>query len=162
MSPVTKASERLVLTDLGAGIWALAALCLGGPACNGPPPSEPSPVIITTPTTVCLDDEYKTPITLDGTQSSSMLTLVPAPNTPSSPPLTFLWTLTGSKYDILGDAGDASLTSDKLTVTMAGDQPLQVELEVTNAANGGTASTTATISVTPPNDAGVCPLGNPG
>jgi hypothetical protein len=91
-----------------------------------------------------------------------MLTLVPAPNTPSSPPLTFLWTLTGSKYDILGDAGDASLTSDKLTVTMAGDQPLQVELEVTNAANGGTASTTATISVTPPNDAGVCPLGNPG
>jgi hypothetical protein len=157
MSPVAKALHRLVLTGVGAGSWALAAFCLGGPACSGPPPSEPSPVIIATPTTVCLGDDFKTSITLDGTQSASMLTLVPSP-TANAPPLSYLWTLTGAAYDITS----GSLTSDELTVTMAGDQPLQVDLEVTNPANGGSADTTATISVTVPSDAGECPLGNPG
>ena len=152
MAPVAKASHRLVLAGLGAA--------LGSFACNGPPPSAPSPVIITTPTTVCLGDDYKTPITLDGTQSASMLTLVPAPAAPGAPPLSFLWTLSGSKYEL--PEGDASLTMDKLTVKIAGDQPLQVDLEVTNTENGGTADTTTTVPVTLPNDAGACPLGNPG
>jgi hypothetical protein len=155
MSPVARASHRIVLAGIGAGAWTLAALCLA--ACSGPPPSEPSPVIISTPTTVCLDDDFKTPVTLDGTQSAAMLTLVPSP-TANPPPLSYLWTLTGSAYRITS----GSLTSDKLTVTMAGDQPLQVDLEVDNPETGGSADTTATVSVTLLDDAGACPLGNPG
>jgi len=143
-----------------------ASLCAWG--CNGPPPGAPSPVIVATPTTVCLGDD-KTPITLDGTQSSPELTLVPTPPDANAPPLQFVWTLTGSAHHIVrvdagGDATrpSGSLTSDKLTVTMAADQPLQVDLHVENPQTGGSADTTTTISVTSLNDAGACPLGNPG
>ena len=135
----------------GAVSWTLG--------CSGPPPGAPSPVIMATPTTVCLGDDYKTPITLDGTQSSPTLTLVPSPPTRNAPPLKFLWTLTGSAYRI---ADGGSLTSEKLSVRIAGDQPLQVDLNVQNAQSGGSADSTTTIAVTLPDDAGACPLGNPG
>ena len=138
-----------------AGVAAVSwALC-----CNGPPPGAPSPVIVATPITVCLGDAYKTPITLDGTQSSPTLTLVPAPPAPNAPPLKFLWTLTGAAYRI---ADGGTLTSEKLTVTTAGDHPLQVDLNVQNTQSGGSDDSTTTIAVTLPNDAGACPLGNPG
>jgi hypothetical protein len=114
---------------------------------------------VATPATVCLNDDYKTPIVLDGTQSSPTLTLVPTPPDANAPPLMYLWTLTGSTYRI---ADGGTLTSDKLTVTMAGDQPLQVDLDVVNPQNGASAEATTTISITLPNDAGSCPLGNPG
>jgi hypothetical protein len=150
---VGSALHRLAFLGLAAGAT------LWGTACSGPPPGAPSPVIVATPTTVCLGDGYKTPITLDGTQSSPELTLVPLPAVRNPVPLKFLWTLTGSAYRI---AEGGSLTSDKLSVTIAGDQPLQVDLNVQNAQSGGSADSTTTISVTLPNDAGVCPLGNPG
>jgi hypothetical protein len=141
-------------------------------ACSGPPPPEPSPVIVATPTTVCMGDDYKTPITLDGTQSTPTLTLVPSPVDANAPPLKYLWTLTGSAYRIADvDAGDGrtspggTLTSDKLVVRIEGEEPLQVDLNVQNGV-GGSADTTATISITTlvATDAGdaVCPLGNPG
>jgi hypothetical protein len=151
----------------------VAAACVAGAgllatACNGPPPPAPSPVILATPTTVCLGDDYKTPIMLDGTQSSATLTLVPAPVDANAPPLVYLWTLTGSAYRLVS----GTLTSDKLVVRMAGTEPLQVDLNVMNSM-GGSADTTATVSVTLPSsgdggaesgakDAGMCPLGNPG
>ncbi len=162
---VGMAPSRLTLI----GIAAVAGGALGMWACNGPPPGAPSPVIVATPTTVCLGDDYRTPITLDGTQSSPELTLVPSPPDANAPALAFLWTLTGSAYKIADvDAGgghvlpSGSLTSEKLTVKMAGDQPLQVDLHVENPQNGGSADTTTTIAVTSLNDAGACPLGNPG
>jgi len=108
---------------------------------------------------VCLGDGYRTPITLDGTQSSPELTLVPSPPVANAPPLRFLWTLTGSAYRI---ADGGTLSSEKLSVTVAGDQPLQVDLNVQNPQSGGSADSTTTITVTLPNDAGACPLGNPG
>jgi len=114
-------------------------------------------VILATPTTVCLGDDYETPITLDGTESSRALTLVPSPADAKAPPLRYLWTLSGSPYRIVGPG---TLTSEKLTVTIAGDEPLLVDLNVQND-TGGSADTTATISVTSL-DAGTCPLGNPG
>jgi hypothetical protein len=156
------------MTGLGvAGGLAAAAMAFG--ACSGPPPPAPSPVILATPTTVCIGDDYRTPITLDGTQS----TLVPSPADANAPPLKYLWTLTGSAYRIADiDAGggrsvpSGTLTSDKLVVRIAGEEPLQVDLNVQNG-NGGSADTTATISVTSldvadAGDAGACPLGNPG
>jgi hypothetical protein len=159
-------------TTLGAGLAAASLVSAGAAsmtACSGPPPDAPSPVIVATPTAVCLNDDYKTPITLDGTQSSPTLTLVPSPPSAGAPALKFSWTLTGSAYRIVSvDAEDGqvapsgTLMSDKLTVTIAGDQPLQVDLNVVNTRTGGSADTTATIAVTPPNDAGDCPLGNPG
>ena len=159
--------HRLVLPGLAAGMGIAATLLFEGAACNGPPPDAPSPVIIATPTTVCLGDDYMTPITLDGTQSSATLTLVPSPADANAPPLQYLWTLTGSLYRIADvDAGgghlrpSGTLTSDKLTVTMAADQPLQVDLSVQNA-QGASADTTTTIAVTAL-DAGACPFGNPG
>ncbi len=165
---VRTSCRRLFLFSLATALGAVGAVTLGGTACNGPPPAAPSPVIIATPSTVCLGDHYETPITLDGTQSSAMLTLVPSPTDANAPPLHYLWTLTGSAYRIAEvDAGggrlepSGTLTSDKLTVTIAGDQPLQVDLSIQNS-TGGSADTTTTISVTVPNDAGDCPLGNPG
>ncbi len=101
---------------------------------------------------VCQGDDYRTPITLDASSSSASLTLIPAPATPGAPPLTYLWTLSGSAYRIVS----GTLTSDKLVVKIAGDQPLQVDLNVQNGL-GGSADTTDTISVTPPYDAGVNP-----
>ena len=150
----------------------MAAAGIAVEACSGPPPPEPSPVIIATPTTVCMGDDYKTPITLDGTQSTPTLTLVPTPVDANAPPLKYLWTLTGSAYRLANiDAGDGAtisggnLTSDKVVVRIAGQEPLQVDLNVQNSI-GGSADTTATISITAlvPSDAGdaVCPLGNPG
>jgi hypothetical protein len=136
---------------------AVAGLVVAGSACSGPPPPASSPVIIATPTTVCVGDDYKTHILLDGTQSSATLTLVPSPAAANAPPLQYLWTLTGSAYRIVS----GTPTSEKLTVTIAGDQPLQVDLNVQNN-SGGSSDSTATISVTSLVDAGACPLGNPG
>ncbi len=141
----------------------MASAALGAPACSAPPPGAPSPVIVLTPTTVCLGDDYRTPITLDGTSSSPALTLVPVVVDASAPPLQFLWTLSGSAYRIT----QGSLTSSKLVVTMAGDQPLQVDLRVQNQ-SGTTADMAATVSVTLLVDAGgsgagsACPLGDAG
>lgn len=137
--------QRLV--TLGALIATL------GCACNGPPPPAPSPVIMATPSTVCLGDDFKTVITLDGTQSSAVLALEPLTFDGGAPPLTYAWTLAGSAYRIVS----GTLTASKLTVTIAGNEPLQIDLLVQNT-TGGSADSTATISVTPPNDAGVCPL----
>ena len=123
-----------------------------GLACGGPPPPLPSPVILATPTTVCLGDDYKTRITLDGTQSSAALTLIPSPPVAGAPPLQFVWTLAGSAYRIV----HGTLTSDTLVVTIAGQEPLQVDLEVRNG-SGTSAVATETVSVTLL-DAGVCPL----
>jgi hypothetical protein len=155
-----------------AGLIAAASLAGAGlalSACNGPPAPATSPVIVATPEAVCFGDDYRTPITLDGTESSGMLTLVPTPADANAPPLQYLWTLTGSAYRI----ASGTLTSDKLVVRIAGKEPLQVDLNVQNGA-GGSADTTATVSVTlpgdggldggdgGPHDGGVCPLGNPG
>jgi hypothetical protein len=119
-------------------------------ACSSPPPPQPSPVIVTTPTTVCAGDDYKTPIMLDGTMSTSMLTLVPAEIDGGQ--VSFLWTLSGSPYRLVS----GSLTDAKLVVTMAGDEPLQIDLKVTNG-TGGSQDAVGTVSITLL-EGGACPL----
>jgi hypothetical protein len=100
-----------------------------------------------------LGDDYKTPITLDGTLTMPMLTLVPTPFDASANPLSFHWSLTGSPYMVV----TGTLTSQKLVVTIAGQEPLQVSLTVTNT-GGVSATTTGAVAVTI-YDGSVCPLG---
>ena len=148
-----RASDGLAAHVVAGGCAALSVGIFG--ACAGPPPPAPSPVIVTTPTTVCVGDDYKTEIIVDGTQSTPTLTLVPAPFEAGL--LTYAWTLTGSAYRITS----GSLTTPKLTVEMAGTEPLQVALDL-RAVGGGSLTTTATVAITLLNEAGVCPLTLPG
>jgi hypothetical protein len=129
-------------------------------SCGSPPPPAPSAVITTDPTSVCIGDGgpvggpgENTRITLDGSTSSANLSLVYEKPDPNEPPLRFLWSFTGSHVVI--DSGD--VTSPKLFVFMTADRPLHVHLRVENAA-GGVAEALTTISVTPLNDDGTCPL----
>lgn len=143
-------AHRVVMGGLVTSVGLLGA------GCGGPPPPATSPVIVTTPTTVCVGDNYRTRITLDGTQSTGALTLVPSPVDAAAPPLKYLWTLSGSPYHVV----DGSVTASKLVVTIAGSEPLQIDLNVQNG-SGGSADSMATVSVTLLDD-GICPLGDAG
>lgn len=122
-------------------------------ACGGPPPPAPSAVISASPTSVCVGDAYTTTIHLDGKQSSPRLTLVYEKPDPSEPPLRMKWSFSGSAVEI--DTGDD--VSDELTLRMAADRPLHVRLRVENA-EGGVTEALTTISVTPLDENGQCPL----
>jgi hypothetical protein len=122
-------------------------------ACSGPPPPAPSAVITASPTSVCLGDAESTNITLDGSQSTPGLTLVYQKPDPGEAPLQFQWTFSGSAYAI--NTGDDH--SAKLAVLMMADRPLHVHLHVTNG-EGGQADALTTISVTPLDPNGNCPV----
>ncbi len=136
----------------GIVAWGVVAGVLA--ACGSPPPPEPSAVINADPTAVCLGDGYHTTIHLDAKQSAPNLTLVYVRPDPGAPPLKYLWSFSGSDYQ-LGDGDD--LIGEALSVTMAADRPLHVTLRVENAA-GGVGIARSTIAVTPPDASGACPL----
>ncbi len=125
-------------------------------ACGSPPPSAPSAVIVMSPTSVCVGDAFTTPIHLDGTSSAQSLTLVYARPDPNAPPLSYTWSFEGAAMQF--DDGNAH--SDTLTVRSAGDRPLHVTLEVRNSL-GGITDALATLSITPLDTAGRCPLPPP-
>jgi hypothetical protein len=103
--------------------------------------------------TVCLGDDYRTPILLDGSESAPRLTLAPGAGDPPEVPLRFAWTLRGSAHDIV----DGNTTSERLTVRIAADRPLHAELVVRDG-EGGEAGTLHTVAVTVPDGTfGVCP-----
>jgi hypothetical protein len=99
-----------------------------------------------------MGDDYATSITLDGTQSGPALTLIPTP-VDGGPNLQYLWTFSGSAYHIVS----GTVTSSMVVVSILGDRPLQVDLQVTNAA-GTTSDDSVTVSITLLADGG-CPLG---
>ena len=151
------------------GKWA-AALTIAC-ACSGPPPTAPAAVINATPNSVCVGDDFKTQIHLDSRGSAPALTLVYTRPDPDAGDLTYAWfvdgdvcrgldsdpspcdvVIDGSSVDALGD-----MTNPDLLFTMRGDRPVNVTLRVTNAAGGVTESRT-TVSITPLDDAGTCPL----
>jgi hypothetical protein len=105
------------------------------------------------PTTVCVGDDYRTRILLDGSLSAPALTLLPSPEDGGVAALTFQWTLEGSAFRIVS----GTVHTPTLVVEIAGDQPLQLDLRVTNA-TGGSVDTTGTVSVTLLDEAGACPL----
>ena len=57
----------------------MAALVVLASACGAPPPDSPSAVIESNPETICLGDDFRTPIELDASASTPRLTLVPVP-----------------------------------------------------------------------------------
>ena len=134
---------------MGGARTAALGLTAIGLACSSPPPPSPSAVIELAPSSVCQNDDFQTPIQLDGSQSAATLTLVPVAPDPDAPPLRFAWSFSGSDRRVV--EGDAH--SEKLAVTLAGDRPLHVSLEVENS-EGGSARALATVAITL---GGACP-----
>jgi hypothetical protein len=151
-------------------------------ACSGPPSNVPAAVIGVTPASVCVADHFQTPILLDSNGSSPVLSLVYAPPAPDAGDLVYVWSFSGAvcvgipaspgdwtdltgatttDCDVLLDPGavDAlhQVGDSTVQLAIAGDRPVDVTLVVTNAA-GGSLTAHATISITPLDDAGVCPL----
>lgn len=135
---------------------ACVALALSSAGCGEPPPPAPSAVIQVCPPSVCVGDEFSTSIHLSAERSAPRLTLVESPVDPNEPPLSFEWSFSGSK--MLFDRGAA--TDAEILVSMAADRPLHVGLRVENG-EGGVAEALETISITPLDQGGVCPLPTP-
>lgn len=132
------------------------ALCaLAG--CGEPPPPAPSAVIRACPSSLCFGDDFATSIHLDATKSAPRLTLVQAPPDPKEPPLKVRWSFSGSAW--LFD-NDGVATQPDVLVSMAADRPLHVGLRVENSV-GGVSEALKTISVTPLDEQGACPLPAP-
>jgi len=135
-------------------IMAILAAVAATTACGAPPPDAPSASITADPDSICLGDEFRTVIHLDGRDSSARLTLVPLPPDPDDPPLSFRWSLSGARHFVV----DGALAEPELWVISEGDRPLHVELEVRES-NGGIATTLETVTITPLARDGSCPLG---
>jgi hypothetical protein len=147
----------------------LVVVCAG--ACSGPPPTVPAAVITATPASVCVGDGFKTKIHLDSIGSSPRLTLVYTPPDPDAGDLLYDWSLSGavckgldsdpSPCDVVvdGESVDATgaMSNSDVLLTMAGDRPVDATLVVKNAA-GGVLEAHATISITPLDATGACPL----
>lgn len=133
----------------------LGALAVG--ACGEPPPPAPSAVIRACPSSVCVGDDFATSIRLNGKKSAPRLTLVEAPPDPDEPPLKVRWSFSGS--DWLFD-NESLPTQPDILVSMAGDRPLHVTLRVENSV-GGVSEALETLSVTPLDADGTCPLPKP-
>jgi hypothetical protein len=110
-------------------------------------------IVEATPTALCVGDEFRTDIRLDGRKSAAALSLVYAPPDPSAPPLMFRWSFSGAEVRV--EDGDPS--DDHLVVRTKGDRPLHVRLHVKNA-KGGEADALTTIAITPLDGSGACPL----
>jgi hypothetical protein len=140
-------------------------------ACSGPPPVAPAAVINATPASVCQGDALRTQIHLDARGSSPQLTLVYTRPDPDAGDITFDWSFSGAvcknitsdpkvcdvKIDAASTDALGGVTGSDVLFTMQGDRPVDVALKVTNAAGGVTVAQ-LTVSITPLDDAGACPL----
>ena len=140
-------------------------------ACSGPPPVAPAAVVNATPSSVCYGDQFRTQIHLDSRGSSPELTLVYTKPDPDAGEIKFDWSFSGAVCkNVDSDPAVCNVTVDAASTdalgqinnadvlfTMAGDRPVDVALKVTNAA-GGVTIARLTVSITPLDDAGACPL----
>ncbi len=140
-------------------------------ACSGPPPAAPAAVINATPSSVCVGDDFRTQIHLDSRGSSPQLTLVYTRPDPDAGAITYAWSFSGAvctgfptdpptcdvKIDSASLDPTGAINGSDVLFTMAGDRPVDVTLRVTNVA-GGVTDTQLTVTITPLDDAGTCPL----
>jgi hypothetical protein len=82
---------------------------------------------------------------------------VEAPVDPGEPPLKFRWSFSGSGW--LFD-NESRPTEPDILVSMAADRPLHVNLRVENSV-GGVSEALKTLSITPLDADGACPLPDP-
>lgn len=151
--PIRPAARRTrVMSELGAIRFASLAIALATTACGSPPPPSPSVVIVAEPASICANDGFQTSIKLTARDSQTRLTLVPDGSDPGPKALKLLWSFRGAAHQVVD--GDTSAVA--ITVTSAGDRPLHVTLDGTNAA-GGEASALVTIGITFPDATGTCP-----
>ncbi len=141
-------SRRLLRrTTAGACLLLLAA-----PGCGEMPPPPPAVVIRASPEALCLGDDFRTEIALDGLGSTPHLTLIPVPPPQDAPPPEYQWALSGARHRVVG--GD--LDGPEVSVTSAGDRPLHVTLRV-RVPGGGEGTAERSIPVVLPDEAsGVC------
>jgi len=134
-------------------------------------------VVNAIPTSVCEGDDFQTLIELDSTGSSPALTLVYTPPDPDAAlaycksPICYAWSFSGavckglqtdpSPCDVNIDPGsvepDGTIDNPTVNLTIAGDRPVLVTLRIENAV-GGVTETQTSITITPLDDAGACPL----
>ena len=127
-------------------------------------------MINATPSSVCYGDSFRTQIHLDSRGSSPELTLVYTRPDPDAGDLQFDWSFSGGvckgtndppvcdvKIDDASHDALGQINNSDVLFTMAGDRPVDATLKVTNAA-GGVTTAKLTISITPLDDAGACPL----
>jgi hypothetical protein len=156
-------------------VWAI--MCA---SCSAPPPPAPAAIVNVTPGSVCIGDNFQTQVHVDSRGSSPKLTLVYSPPDSDAGDLIFAWRFSGavcqgtlggaamtlggapcSSYDVLLDPSgvDAlgNVNNSDVLLRIAGDRPVFVALQVTNAAGGVTETETA-IPITALDDAGACPL----
>jgi hypothetical protein len=131
----------------------------------------PAAVINATPTSVCYGDAFRTQIHLDSRGSSPELTLVYTRPDPDAGDLKFDWSFSGAvctgldsdpptcnvKIDPASTDALGEINGSDVLLTIAGDRPVDATLKVTNAA-GGVTIAELTITITPLDDAGACPL----
>lgn len=152
-------------------------------ACSGPPSNVPAAVINATPTSVCVGDDFRTPIHLDSNGSSPVLTLVYTKPDPDAGTIKYAWSFSGAvcvgipaspgdwvtlegkaadACDVLLDPSAVDANNDvngtDVLLSVAGDRPVDVTLVITNVDAGGTLTAHTTITLTPLDDAGTCPL----
>jgi hypothetical protein len=118
--------------------------------CIGPPAHVPSAVVALDPGSVCQGDDLRSVIVVDGSLSSTRLSLVPVAPEPGEPPLAFEWSFSGAAVEIVG----GTVTSERLEIRTTGDRPVHVTLRVTNG-DGAVAETLRTLPITVP-EVGVC------
>jgi hypothetical protein len=157
MKHVLVAARSRDARTIAAATGATALLALAG--CSDPPRDPPTAVIRATPSTICQGDAFTTPVTLDGSESATGLTLVPVPPAEGEPPLVFEWSLSGAEYEL--DVG--TLESPEVRVTTAGDRPLHATLTVITL-DFGEATSTLSVPITVPTwrpcDGDRCPAGS--
>lgn len=106
---------------------------------------------------MCVGDDFTTSIHLDAKKSAPSLTLVEAPPDPNGPTLRFRWSFTGAKWFF---DNESQADADDILVSTAADRPLHVKLRVESSA-GGVSEAIKSISVTPLDADGLCPLPEP-
>jgi len=128
-------------------------------------------VINATPASVCYGDSFRTQVHLDSRGSAPELTLVYTRPDPDAGDLQYDWSFSGGvckgldsdpatcnvKIDPASTDALGNVNNSDVLLTMAGDRPVDATLKITNAA-GGVTIAKLTISITPLDDAGACPL----
>jgi len=114
--------------------------------CAGKQEPHPSAILIVTPEYVCYGDDHQTVITLDGSQSSAKIHILPELDPQAVfGPVAYEWKISGTEVRIV----EGSLLSSLLKITLDGRHVAEVVMTVTDD-NGNEATITKVIGLSIP------------